>query len=142
MRAQLWVALAVGLLVAADAPKDDAATKELKKLDGTWKLVSGEADGQVFGDDDLKGASLVMNGNKHMAKVADQTFDGTHKVDPTKKPKTIDSTDGDNTMLGIYRLDGDELTICVAGAGKDRPTEFTGKAGSGQVLLVWKRAKK
>ena len=38
--------LAVGLLVAADKPKADDATEELKKLAGTWTLVSEVADGQ------------------------------------------------------------------------------------------------
>ncbi len=53
------------------------------------------------------------------------TITGTFKIDPTAKPKTMDSTatNGDNagkTMLGIYELDGDTLKICWAPPGKDR----------------------
>src|SRR4029077_20107771 len=38
--------LAVGLLVTADRAKADDATEELKKLAGTWALVSEVADGE------------------------------------------------------------------------------------------------
>ena len=36
---------------------------------------------------------------------------------------------------------GVDYQDCVAPAGKDRPTEFTGQAGSGQTLRVFRRKK-
>ena len=47
---------------------------------------------------------------------------GTTAIDPTASPMTIDVTfaEGDakgKTALGIYKLDGDLLTICRAGPG-------------------------
>jgi hypothetical protein len=38
-------------------------------------------------------------------------------------------------------LSGDTLRSCVAGPDKERPTEFTGKAGSGLTLSVYRRVK-
>jgi len=69
-----------------------------------------------------------------------------YKLDPAKKPKTIDvlPTDGldkDKTIEGIYEIKGEELTVCVAKPGSPRPTEFASKAGSGHVLFVLKKAK-
>ena len=38
-------------------------------------------------------------------------------------------------------VEGDTLKICFTEPGKDRPKELTAKAGSGQMLVVLKRAK-
>jgi hypothetical protein len=42
---------------------------------------------------------------------------------------------------GIYELNGDTLKSCVASPGKERPTEFSAKAGSGHTLRVFKCVK-
>jgi len=47
------------------------------------------------------------------------------------------ATDGDHVVPGIYKLEGDTLTICTDEDG--RPTEFTANAGSGRQLMVLKR---
>ncbi len=133
--------LAAGLLVFADAPKD------LKRLEGTWVLVSGENDGKKVSADALKKSRLTFEGDKHTVKEGDTIFKGTHKLEPTKTPKAIDITDTEGpfkgkTVLGIYVLDGDEFKICYALPGKDRPEKFSAKAGTGYRLHVWKREKK
>ena len=46
------------------------------------------------------------------------------------------------TTLGIYKLEGDEFTVCFAPPDKDRPKEFTTKSGTGVLVHVWKRQKK
>ena len=71
---------------------------------------------------------------------------GSMKVDPNKSPAHIDFTYEDGpakgtTLKGIYKIEGDTLTICYGGFGKDRPTEFASKPGSGTILIVQKRAK-
>ena len=65
------------------------------------------------------------------------------KLDTGKMPKTIDLMVNGRSMkelrlMGIYRLDGDELTLSV-GDGATRPIEF--KANTGQVLIRYKRIK-
>jgi len=95
----------------------------------------------------LEGATLTIEGNKHTVKVGKQTYKGTHKLDTTKSPKTIDITDTEGpfkgkTVKGIYELKGDEFRICYSLPGKDRPKSFTAKEGTGYHSHVWKRAKK
>ena len=55
------------------------------------------------------------------------------KIDTEAKPfATIDLVIDEGpedakgkTSKGIYKLDGEKLTICVSAPGKDRPKEFT-----------------
>ena len=42
-------------------------------------------------------------------------------------------------MLGIYKFEGDEMTVCFGQPGVERPKEF--KTKEGQVLVGYKRAK-
>jgi uncharacterized protein (TIGR03067 family) len=145
MKRYALLVLAAGLLVAA-APKDDAKNDQ-KNFQGTWVMASGEDDGKKVSADTLKTGQLMIDGDKHTVKVGDTTYKGTHKLDPTAKPKTIDITDTegpfkDKTVLGIYELDGDEFKICYAAPGKDRPKDFSAKEGTGYHCHVWKREKK
>lgn len=142
MKRHALLALATVFLVAADDPKD-----ELKKLDGTYTMVSGEKDGKNVPEQTIKTAKLVIKGDQHDVKIGDVIFKGTHKIDPSKKPKTIDATDTEGpfkgkTVYGIYELDGGIFKVCFAKPGEDRPKEFSTKSGTGHILDVWKKEKK
>jgi uncharacterized protein (TIGR03067 family) len=144
MRLRPCAVLLVGLLLAAAPAKDDGAQQEMKKFEGTWVSQKVELDGQTLEDQ----AIVTMTGDKYVVKVNNETREeGTFKLDPIKKPKAIDSSatagPGEGKMLhGIYELKGDDLKICLAIAGKDRPTEFSAGSGSGHMLYVFKRDKK
>jgi uncharacterized protein (TIGR03067 family) len=40
---------------------------------------------------------------------------------------------------GIYRFEGDVLTVCIAAPGAARPDELASVPGDGRTLTVWKR---
>lgn len=140
MRSSIAMGLIVLLLVAADAKSDDS-------LQGTWKLISGEADGKAIVEKQLKDGKLVIKGNHYTVTLADRgTVTGTQKLDPKKELRTIEITDesGSNkgkTCLGIYELKEDEFHVAFAPPGKPRPTKFTTAPDSGQWKHVWKRVK-
>jgi uncharacterized protein (TIGR03067 family) len=151
MRLAVTMIIAVCLLSGADAPKTDAPKKEaasdVKALQGTWRLQSGEADGAAIARKDLRGGRLVIKGDGYTVTLPGKgTVTGTEKLDPAKEPKTIDITDSSGankgkTCLGIYELKGDEFRVAFAPPGKDRPTEFSTKADSGSWVHVWKRGR-
>jgi uncharacterized protein (TIGR03067 family) len=141
--------LAAGLVIATGAAraKDDTA-KEIKKLQGTWKVVAVEVDGNELSDEDRKQAPtrLIVKGTKYTLK-GTQDSKGSFQVGANKKFKTITSkpTDGPykgKTIKGIYKLDGDTMTVCYDITGKTCPDAFTTKEKEGYVIIKYKRKKK
>lgn len=115
---------------------------------GKWVIESVTRDGKA--DDDLKGAVRVHAGDKYtvtpVAGSKSPAVSGTFTTDATKTPATLDMKPGagrykDKTLFGIYKLDGDTLTVAFAEPGKDRPTGFESKPGSGVVVAVHKKSK-
>jgi uncharacterized protein (TIGR03067 family) len=140
-----WAVVA-GLLAAAQAPAGDAK-KELDKLQGTWTVVTVEADGKPLPAEQTQTMKLVIQGDKYTFQTGDQRVEGTYKLDPTKKPKTIDAARSDGpdkgkVLQGIYQVDGDEMKMCFGAPGNEaRPKDFAAKAGEGFRLYVLKRSK-
>ena len=110
--------------------------------------MSIEMEKMKLSADALEHPRLKLMGDKFtVTEENNATFGGTFKVDPSKKPKTIDVTFTDGPekgkiALGIYELEGDTYKVITDPAGKSRPTEFAVKPGSGHVLQVLKREKK
>jgi uncharacterized protein (TIGR03067 family) len=133
------------ILKREKAPSEgDAAKKELAKLGGTWQLVSAETDGKKLPEEQVKQIRVVIKAGKHTVYFGETVVaEGVaFRIDPTKSPKEVEDTLQDGRKIrGIYELDGDTLRSCVAAPDKERPTEFTGKKGSGYTLRVFKRAK-
>ena len=159
MRTLVIVALALGLLsattgflIAAGDSNADAIKKELEKLEGAWVTMSLELNGTKESEEEVKKADmkLAFKGNTVSLRQKDEVvFEATFKIDPAKKPKTLDLTitkgQSDGTKsLAIYELDGDTLRACwtLFAVERDRPTEFATKADAGLLLVVYKREKK
>jgi uncharacterized protein (TIGR03067 family) len=137
--------LVLGVLLAALAFAADKG-KDLDKLQGTWSRVSEEKNGKKTAEDDLKKIRLTIKGDSYSLDDGKEKRTGTLKLDQTKAPKAIDiiAAEGPNkgkTLKGIYKIEDDTFTYCVAQPDKDRPTEFSAKEGSGHALLVNKREK-
>jgi uncharacterized protein (TIGR03067 family) len=97
---------------------------------GEWQVISIERPGSPGNPDELLRARIVFDGDYGRIMDGERTVaEWEFRLEPAQEPKAIDLTDtaGPNKGekgLGIYRVEGDALTICV---GKERPTEFSGK---------------
>jgi uncharacterized protein (TIGR03067 family) len=147
MRRFGFVALVAGTLVGADRP-GSVVRDELARLQGTWQLVSAETEGRKTPEEQAGKVQVVISGKTHTVRFGDQVIahDVRLEIDPTASPKQTTDTitegpDRGKQIRGIYRLEGDTLTSCVAPAGKDRPTGFASKPGSGHTLRVFRRVK-
>jgi uncharacterized protein (TIGR03067 family) len=102
---------------------DDAkVTGDLKKMQGTWVTTGGDP-----------GAKWVIDGDTLKATVNETEYVCSIKLDPKAEPlPTIDLLVKDGlddlkgkTSLGVYKIDGDKLTVCVTHPGAEtRPTEL------------------
>jgi uncharacterized protein (TIGR03067 family) len=148
MRRPLLFLLTAGLLLAADAAPDEAARKDLERMQGDWAADSYVQDGMKVPPDDAQALFRTVKGNAYTVFRFNKAIGkGTFTLDATKRPRALDArpTAGKGAaspLLGIYELDGDTLKLCFAPPGKERPAAFTSPPGSGHVLSVWKREKK
>jgi uncharacterized protein (TIGR03067 family) len=120
-----------------DFKEDPAVVAELKRLEGRWDL-NPNGDGLIIEGYDLKFLSRNMVG-------AEARF----LVDPSKDPKEIEViyTVGSGRYqkrLGIYKLEGDTLTLSMSNFNADQPpTKFAAdpNPGSGIIYGVYHREK-
>ncbi len=148
MRFGITAALLAGSCLATAAPPEDKSKNEIKALQGTWVVVAAEQEGQPL--DRIKGGKLLIHGENFTIYTKSGTeMKGDLRIEPFKKPKTMDLThqEGllrDKTWQAIYSLDGDELKICYVDpdAKKDRPGDFTTAPDSARLLVVLQREKR
>jgi uncharacterized protein (TIGR03067 family) len=130
------VLILIAIPARADDKKPDAA-----RLKGVWEVVSTTYDGKEVV---AKGRSLVFTEKEFTAFVGDKRNRSVaFTLDPDSNPRRIDMDRGgkDGKALGIYSIDKDELKLCYAEPGAERPKEFESKAGKKVFLVILKRAK-
>jgi uncharacterized protein (TIGR03067 family) len=135
------LAFTAGSLAAAPVPEKKDPTKEdQEKIQGTWTIESIEDGGRA--PDGVGKLKLAFTGDKCKVMVGDETRkEHTFKLDATAKLRSIDLRSGEKLVHGIYKLDGDTLTICMDESGEKRPEEFAAKKETRTTLVVLKRVK-
>ena len=136
--------LVLALLMPAVAMAQ--AADEQKLLAGTWvpkELSIGDA---RLDDATAAKIQLVIEGDRYTVTSGETVDKGTLKFDAKPTPKTMDisGTEGPNkgkTILAIYELDGDKLTICYSLEPGARPAEFKSAGDSKRVLAKYERKK-
>jgi uncharacterized protein (TIGR03067 family) len=128
------------LLAGADEQNSDFA-----RFEGKWEILrmSGEETGPAadYLRRHAKSVVLIVEKNRCGIEGSDKSLPLRFTVDPAKSPKRIDVEDEDGVRYpGIYKLNGDQLTVCIAGYSKKaRPATFEVKDGA--FVLSLKRKK-
>jgi uncharacterized protein (TIGR03067 family) len=138
----------VARIATADDAKDEAIGKDRKQIEGTWRAITLEVNGNKAMEEDAKKLTVVngSDGTWSLHSKGKEISKGTSTIDPTKKPKTIDftPTEGEgkgHKFLGIYELGEKTRKLCFAPPEKERPTEFSSTPGTGIVLVTFEREK-
>lgn len=134
-----------------DKKKAETIKKEKQKLQGAWEVLDWVNNGEPMPADQVKLMRVEFSGDNLFMSLPKTTGkrEYTFTLDPTAKPKAIDTTPNVTKIkvkthtAGIYEFEDETLRLCLARFGSGiRPKEFESKAGTGNVLITMKRAKK
>jgi uncharacterized protein (TIGR03067 family) len=141
------VVLAAGLGLAAQDNKDG---KKAAKLEGTYLIVGIEMGGERIPDELFSKApeedrTIKITADKFISAKKGKDDAISYRIDASKSPAHITTTENKDgkmeTSYGIYKLDGDTLTICMIESGKpeDRPKDFKSAKNTPSVVLILKK---
>lgn len=128
-------------LMAADEKRPDF---DPSKLEGKWKIVSGDKFGEKVEGKSLEGEITITKDTITIK--SNETHVMKYKLDGKTSPISIDmeGTEGPAKGFksqGIIELKGDELKLTYGMPEAKRPTAFGTKKGDQALSFVLKRAK-
>jgi uncharacterized protein (TIGR03067 family) len=145
------IMLALGIpgrseMVAAMADQTTAslASQDTNAIQGTWRPVALEADGQPAPPEIAATLKLVFKDNTLTFRPGEPGYTiYSFTLVPTSQPCGFAMTHLDGPKKGetehaIYWLSGDRLKICLA-SGQQSPKEFKTRPGSGLGLYILQR---
>ncbi len=132
-------------VLTAHAQKKEEKKEEVNKLEGAW-TATGWARGEGFIGPDMVNTELVVGKDTYEFPKGINRISGKGAYKLTAGKNHVDFTPADGpakgkTLLGIYKVEGDKLTLCFRSAGAERPTEF--KSGDRMTVVAsYERKKK
>jgi uncharacterized protein (TIGR03067 family) len=118
---------------------------DLQDFQGTWQAVWLAQDGRKMSAEEVGRTSLTISGDRYTFHLGDADWSGTiDTAERTRKRGAVDFVAegpraAGTTCLGIYVLGDDELSVCVSPPGRERPTSFAPRRGSGRSLYLLSR---
>lgn len=120
------------ILAVASCSSTSDPDSDPKQIYGTWIVTEGTVLGDSESSEEEWGMSLTFSPNEEMTwrfntSEGVETYEETYRIDASVTPKQIDlmqpgvSGTGE-TALGIYKIEGERLTITM---GAQRPKDFT-----------------
>ena len=113
---------------------------DTQRIQGEWSLISGERHGQKFPAEAIKNVKLTFAGNVLRTTKPDGETEATFVLHPELDPKGIDLDMEGNLGLGIYKLDGNSLSILHGEIEQPRPKDFGAIKDGTLTLLVLRKS--
>jgi uncharacterized protein (TIGR03067 family) len=138
--------LGIGLLFVAMAACRDAgpggSANDLAAMQGTWTMVGNTYDGQTQRGE----MQWVVEGNAYRIRMEGQLHADPYQITLDEKTGHIDvfhhetppGTTG-GKLKGLYKLNGNSLTVCYDLTETRYPDSFTAPAGSRRVVYEFRR---
>jgi uncharacterized protein (TIGR03067 family) len=117
---------------------------DLEKLQGTWRVTDVETDGSEMSAVSFVDATITVRGADFTSEGMGFAYSGTIEILDGKKPNAFDLVFASGPPegmrnRGIYVLDGDTWTICLATRGDARPRSFRTRPDTGYALETLER---
>lgn len=133
--------LLIGLLVAGSDDAKKTIEKDMAAMQGDWLLIAVQSDGRTV--DVPPGDPFMIRGDKCYTEGEPNV---SLKIDPACSPKLLDLTTlagRDETLEGIYRIEGDTLVWCWSRntTPRERPQAFEAAKGSPFTVFHFTRVK-
>ena len=116
---------------------------DLDHLQGTWNVTSLEMDGQQMPA--MTDAHIVIKKDKFESVGIGAVYEGRIEIDSEATPKAFDlifttGPEKGNRNPGIYKLEANRWTICLATRENTRPDKFESRPNSGFALETLERS--
>lgn len=106
-------------------------------LRGAWTVTHNEMLKMTLHE--MHGREFIFEGDRF--RLDGDTGTEQFVLDGSNSPKRIDFISGASVIRGIYKLEGDVLTLCTAPPGVARPTSFESALDSRVILTILERPK-
>ncbi len=119
--------------------------EQLRALEGIWAFARLEIGGSAIPPINLESSRVLIDGDRFRTESPEATYEGVFNINVEAQPHEIDvefveGPEAGNWNFGIFRLNGDELELCIDINGKSRPTEFCTSPGTGHAYETLKRS--
>ncbi|WP_182865272.1 TIGR03067 domain-containing protein [Stieleria mannarensis] len=120
--------------MSVDASADDTADRQ--RLKGEWRVVALQSNGEEDLGASFKGMIWDFADKEYTLTPGSTTPAGLagkrgvkveYSLDGKQNPRHFTQKLGNRTLLGIYQFEDDQLKVCLARFGHDRPTKFDTK---------------
>src|SRR5262249_58587475 len=115
----LLAGMAIAAICQGGTPAEDAVKQEQQRFQGVWQVLGVEVGGEKRPAQEVAGWRLAIVADVMSARDGDRPLgESTYKLDVGRQPRAIDITyirgpEKGRVLHGIYRLDGDRLSICA-----------------------------